>query len=318
MKLMLSTHKINMHERFDITVLLSSYNGEQFIEQQIESILNQRGVHVRLVIRDDGSTDNTVKIIERLAGMNPMISFSSGQHSGVIPSFFELLEQATHSSHFYAISDQDDVWNADKLLNAVNELKKYSSERILMYCSAVEYVDKSLNHIKFSPIFSPDKVGFKNALVQNIATGCTMVLNNAALEKITLALPRTCVMHDWWIYLVVSAFGTVIYDPNSSIKYRQHHQNVMGIALTTGHKFKRRWSRLFSHPDSTTISVQLEEFYRIFGNELDETKRKSIHQLLFFKKNLFSRIAVIFSRDFQRQNLIDDILIRMVMLIGKF
>jgi len=315
---MLSTQKINMHECLDITVLLSSYNGEQFIEQQIESILNQRGVHVRLVIRDDGSTDNTVKILERLACKNPMISFTSGQNIGVIPSFFELLKQATHSSHFYAISDQDDIWNADKLLNAVTELTKCNSEHILMYCSAVEYVDKRLNHIKFSPIFSQDKIGFKNALVQNIATGCTMVLNNAALEKITLTLPRTCVMHDWWIYLVVSAFGTVIYDPNSSIKYRQHHQNVMGIALTVGSKFKRRWSRLFSHLDSTKISVQLDEFDRIFGHELDAKKRKSIRKLLLYKKHILSRLALIFSPGFQRQNLIDDILIRIVMLIGKF
>jgi len=309
---------MKMREHITITVLLSSYNGEQFIEQQIESILNQRGVRVKLIIRDDGSTDNTVRILNRLALNNPTLSVTSGRNIGVIHSFFELLKQAKASSHFYAISDQDDVWNPNKLLDAMTALTQFSSERMLMHCSAVEYVDQGLNHIRYSPVFSTDKIGFNNALVQNIATGCTMVLNNAALEKITLKLPRTCVMHDWWIYLVISAFGTVIYDSKPSIKYRQHHQNVMGIALTTRSKFKRRWARLFLNSDAAKISAQLNEFYQIFGNELDEKKRQNIRKLLLYQKSFFSRLVLLFSRDFHRQNWMDDMLIRVVMLMGKF
>jgi len=309
---------MNIH----VSVLLSSYNGEAFIEEQISSILNQRGVTVSLTVRDDGSTDNTVTILKQLASQHLNICLLAGDNLGVANSFFSLLKNAyvdkNSSIQFYSLSDQDDVWNSDKLLNAVTALHSQSGDNVAMYCSAIEYVDVDLNHLRNSDIYSLDKIGFKNALVQNIATGCTIVLNRVAIAKIVAEFPDHCVMHDWWIYLIVSAFGRVIYDPNPAMKYRQHSHNVMGVALSASQRFRRRWVRLFSNVKSTKTSLQLIEFNRIFGNELNGKQKNQLLRLISYKKNIASRLALIFCNDFQRQTVLDDLLIRLSMLIGRF
>jgi glycosyltransferase involved in cell wall biosynthesis len=306
-----------MTDGIGITVLLSSYNGEKYIEEQIGSILSQSGVNVQLIVRDDGSTDKTREILARLAVENSNLSFIPGENVGVIKSFFELIRHAQSSSPYYALADQDDVWRADKLSHAVSELRKYSSENFLLYCSAVEFVDEHLHHLGNSQRLSLDNIGFKNALVQNVATGCTMVLNDAALSKIASKLPQNCVMHDWWIYLVISAFGVVIYDPEPTMQYRQHNQNVLGVTLSVTNKMKRRMTRILNG-NSTRISTQLQEFNQIFGAELSAAHRKIIQIMLLSKENFFLRLRLIFSKVFQRQSFIDGALIRLIMLVGKF
>lgn len=311
-----------MAQNISVSVLLSSYNGEAFIEEQINSILSQRGVSVSLTVRDDGSTDSTIKILERLASQYENICLLKGNNLGVANSFFALLKNASavgnSVAQFYALADQDDVWNPDKLLNAVTALQSQPGDNVAMYCSAIEYVDAELNHLQNSDIYSSDKVGFNNALVQNIATGCTIVLNRPAIAKIVVEFPELCVMHDWWIYLVVSAFGKVIYDPNPAMKYRQHGHNVMGISRSAIQRFRRRWARLFSNVKSTKTSLQLIEFNRLYGNELNKKQKELLHSLISYKANMSWRLALIFRNDFQRQSNIDNLLLRLTMLIGRF
>lgn len=311
-----------MTHTIHIVVLLSSFNGEAYIEEQIRSILNQRDVTVSLTVRDDGSTDKTREILNRLASENPNLFLSFGENIGVVRSFFTLMKNAqgevSRVQNYFALSDQDDVWHPEKLFNAVTELQKKSNDEILMYCSAIEYVDSALNHLGNSQMYSKDKIGFGNALVQNIAAGCTVVLNKAALSKIVFRLPERCVMHDWWIYLVVSAFGEVIYDPRIGMQYRQHTHNVVGVASSPLNKYKRRWRRLFSDFSSIKPSEQLTEFKKIFGNELSEKKQKKLNHLVAYKKNSMSRLLIIFSQDFYRQTALDNVLIKLSMLIGRF
>jgi glycosyltransferase involved in cell wall biosynthesis len=310
-----------------VAVLLSSFNGETYIEEQVDSILRQQGVRVSLLVRDDGSSDNTMGILQRLTQEHTNMSLSSGDNVGVANSFFTLMKIAdaviSNQPDYFALADQDDVWLPEKLSRAVQALNNHNGQSsqhrdMQMYCSAVEYVDENLRHLQNSPNYSPEKIGFGNALVQNCAPGCTIVLNKAALSQLVSQLPAVCVMHDWWIYLVMSAFGQVIYDARPSLQYRQHSRNVMGVAHSASGQFRRRWKRLFSERKTTTTSAQLRQFELCFANRLNAHQLTLVRLLAGYKKNWMTRLTAVFCTGYQRHNWRDSLLIRIVMLIGRF
>lgn len=307
-----------MEVHSSVTVLLSSYNGEKYIEDQILSILAQRLVRVRLVIRDDGSVDKTLMILKRLAAKHQAISVYFEDNIGYIKSFFYLLKNADIHSDFYAFSDQDDIWLPDKLCTAVSALRRSQMAVPVMYCSRTEYVNTSLKHLSYSPVYNPSKVGFGNALVQNIATGCTIVINGEARKLIANDLPEICIVHDWWIYLVVSAFGLVIYDKDPYIKYRQHAGNVIGASASSVKNIIKRTRRFFGSLRNNRTSSQIAEFNRIFGSQLTSDQKYFIKQILNSNRGISGRLSLIFKFFYWRQSLVDDILLRIVMLTGRF
>ena len=208
-----------------VEVLMSTYNGECYLREQIESILDQEGVEVRLVVRDDGSTDGTREILSGYAD-DARVSVRCGENLGLPWSFFRLIEDSGADANYWALADQDDVWLPGKLARAVNHLKDL--EGPALYCSRVLIVDASLSPLGPHPL--PRRgPSFPNALVQNIATGCTMVLNRRARATLVRRWPDYAVMHDAWLYLVVSGVGRVVYDPEVGVLYRQHPGNVVGI-----------------------------------------------------------------------------------------
>ena len=309
-------------EPYTVTVLLSSYNGASYIAQQIASILRQQDVAVKLLIRDDGSTDQTRAILTDLAAQHANICLIFGDNVGVVRSFFTLLETAAGLTAaplpaYYALSDQDDVWDADKLARACSALGQADGEQPLLYCSAVNYVDQDLRQLRCSQQFAQTRIGFKNALVQNIATGCTMVLNPVALRRIVASLPQQCVMHDWWIYLLIAAVGRVIYDPRPSMQYRQHQQNVLGIAPSLRVRMLRRWTRITSG-QSVRISTQLVELERLVGTQLSGAQQHVLRTLIAARHHFLPRLSLLFSAAIRRQNFVDDVLIRLLILTGKF
>lgn len=315
-----------MNQSPHIAVLLSSFNGAAYIEEQIHSILNQRGVSVSLTVRDDGSTDATPAILQRLASQHPALTIALAHNIGVIQSFFALMRgahdvveaNADSAAQYFSLSDQDDLWYPDKLLRAVMALQKNDASEILMYCSGVENVDAQLAHLSNSRVKSLEKIGYHNALVENCATGCTIVLNRTALTKLTARLPHHCVMHDWWIYLVVAALGTVIYDAAPSMKYRQHSQNVIGVAPSLASKYKRRLRRLLADSPTAKTSIQLREFEQIYGADLNQQRKKLLKRFAAYKTNFLVRVGLVGSAQFCRQSRLDDLLIRCSILIGKF
>lgn len=311
-------------EPVTVAVLMSSYNGAAYIEQQIDSILQQQNVRVNLLIRDDGSTDQTPAILTAIAAQHANISLIFGENLGVIGSFFALLKVASGLAvgpAYYALSDQDDVWDVDKLARACVALDqartKANADQPSLYCSAVNYVDQDLQHVRRSQVFDQARIGFQNALVQNIATGCTMVFNPRALRRLVVSLPQQCVMHDWWMYLLISAFGTVIYDARPSMQYRQHQQNVLGIAPSLRSRMLRRWRRIMN-PQAVRISTQLGELQRLVGNELSLAQRRVLHTLIAAQHSFWPRLGLLCSGAIRRQGLVDDLLIRLLILTGKF
>jgi len=246
-----------------VLILMSTYNGEKYIKEQLDSIQKQDYSNLALLIRDDGSTDTTQKIIKEYQIKFSNITFLTGKNLGVWKSYFELFRQADGKAEYYALADQDDYWLPGKISAAVRVMEKEDRKDLVLYAGSKTLVDDKLQPIYSEIDYSFQRTpSFGNALVENICTGCTCVINQALLTELCKHIPNNMIMHDWWIYLTASALGKVIYDNQSYILYRQHGNNVYGTII------KRK--RLF--------------FHRI--NELRKKRGKVYEQIRIFKQNV--------------------------------
>lgn len=302
-----------------IQVVLPVYNGGNYLTEQLDSILSQTYSEASLLIRDDVSSDHSVSVIKNICSNERRIKFIEGKSNiGVIESFFYLLENA-NDSEFYALSDQDDVWKTTKLERAIEHLSEYDQNTPLLYCAAVDVVDENLNY-KGSLSKREKGPSFENALVQNIATGCTIVMNRAARDLIVRSKVeyKNVVMHDWWFYLVISAFGKVVYDTETVMYYRQHSNNTFG----SGHSAIQRWmpriKRFFQKKEAGTATKQIKEFYTVYRNELSPENKKKVEEYLKSRNNLFARIKFSLSRKVFRQNFLENLVCHILLILNKW
>ncbi|WP_018753867.1 glycosyltransferase family 2 protein [Paenibacillus sanguinis] len=307
-------------------ILLSTYNGEKFLEEQLHSLQKQEGVELALLIRDDGSNDHTLSIIHQFIKDSTInIKLLQANNVGAKASFFELLSIASEEYFeydYFAFCDQDDIWKPNKLIRAIQMLNNEHQSLPLMYCSATQMVNTDLSYISVWPSAPEKKLSIYNALVENIAVGCTSVLNKKALNLISSSPPiniKHLIMHDWWAYLCVSTFGKVIFDSEPFILYRQHSNNVLGGQtdnLFT--KWKKRFIRYFKAQNHYIISNQAKEFYNCFNPLLDEQQRLALHD--FIKNttsNGLSRLMYAMRTPFYRQALADQFILKLIILLGK-
>ncbi len=209
-----------------VAVLMSTYNGEKYIDEQIQSLLTQKNVKLSILVRDDGSTDSTKDILTKYEG-DGILTWYAGRNLKPAYSFLDLINKAPESE-YYAFCDQDDVWNDDKLERAVKALESYGKAEIpRLYCANYQLVDAEMNNLPDNGHVSTTTFGA--ALVSSCCTGCTVVFNRALLEILRMGTPEVIVMHDDWAHKVCLAVGgTVYYDPAKVLKYRQHGNNVDG------------------------------------------------------------------------------------------
>lgn len=233
---------IEMDKKTRTAVLLCSYNGSQYIRQQIDSIINQTETEWTVFVSDDGSTDGTLDILkyyqEKLGRERFVIIDGPGK--GFAWNFISLLEKCGDAFDYYAFSDQDDEWMPDKLSRSISILSGYKHNVPSVYCGRTSLVDENGHHLGESPLFSKPP-SFKNALIQSIAGGNTMILNRAGRNIINKTpIDVRIISHDWWIYIVITAIGgNIFYDPKPSINYRQHTNNIVGSNLGWLARFKR-------------------------------------------------------------------------------
>jgi glycosyltransferase involved in cell wall biosynthesis len=298
-----------------VQVLLSTYNGHRYLPELLDSIARQTGVQVEVLARDDGSTDGTWELLREIRNGLP-ITACRGDRLGPVGSFFWLLEHASPEADFLALADQDDVWLPRKLARAVERLAVQVPDRPAMYCSRLTLVDEQLGFLGSSPP-APKGPSFENSLAQNIAAGCTMVLNQAARAALDRGYPARAFMHDWWIYQVVTGLGVVVHDAESHILYRQHAGNVVGAdhpglrRLTTRIRGARqRGFRTFS-------DAQLRELQRIHGGCLSPDHQALLQHHLDARRSVSRRLGLAFDRELVLQAWWQEVLFRCLVLLNR-
>lgn len=299
-----------------LAVLLSTYNGAKYLAEFLESLKKQTYKNFILFVRDDGSVDNSLAIVNAYSKLFDIIILPSYEQLGPAKSFMTLLEYAGDTFDYYSFADQDDYWNETKIERAVSHIITFK-EKPVLYCSAQEYVNENLEHIKYS--LKPKFIGLNNALVENIAVGCTIVINKPARTLVLGALPESYIMHDWWMYLLMSAFGQVIYDQHPTIKYRQHNNNTIGVATNICQEYYRKLERFINRDKGVfTIFLQATHFKLCFNSHLTQEQVKLLDFLLRGKINFIKRITLSFFSPFIRQKRVDRFILRILFLINRY
>lgn len=294
-----------------IDILMATYNGERYIEQQLESIINQSETNWRLLVRDDCSQDNTRQIIQRYQIKYPekIIFVPSTEPSGsAMNNFFQLLDYA--ENEYIMFADQDDVWKPDKIaltLKKMHEMEKqYRKETPLLVHTDLCVVDETLHTINQS-IFAMQDMDYRrdklnNLLVTNIVTGCTMLFNQSLLKMLN-EKPKTAVMHDLWIALVAAAFGEIGFVNKATILYRQHGTNVNGIKNVNSFNYvKEAINNISGISKSLDLHYrQAGEFLKIYKSNLSEEQIEVLTEYSEFRqKNWLQRGVVLFRYDMKK------------------
>ena len=213
-----------------VNVLISHYNGSQFLREQIESILNQKGVNVKIYIRDDGSPDDEAKNVLRLYEKHSDIKVFYGKNLGYGRSFMELVRLVPKDSEYYAFSDQDDVWKQDKLLNALNFIKGHNEPTAYSACPTyvdinLQKTDKYYSYIDSLPY---GVMSLKHALVTHLfGLGCTMVWNKSLCQILSQGdYSKLSCGHDNLLSVLTPLVGTYLRDKKEVFYYRQHGKNI--------------------------------------------------------------------------------------------
>lgn len=286
-----------MMKTYNVLVLLSAYNGEKYIKEQIDSIENQKGINVTIYIRDDGSTDQTIKIIESIANAYKNIKYIKGHNKGFIGSFSELINYAYSSSvsyDYYAFSDQDDIWYLDKLLVSCRALDTLDKNRPNLFCCNSDLIDNNRNKIG---IFKTNKphITRGNALYYGSFQGCSMLFNVKALELYQENPPKT-VYHDKWMYLICFYLGNVKIDLTPKFAYRIHGHNAIGVK-TAKNSLVTDFKKLVNHNDSHNQD-DIQIFYKTFYNQISNDDKKLFKIYLNYKHNCLSKLKIIGSKSF--------------------
>lgn len=215
-----------------VAILMCTKNGAKFLAQQLKSIADQTHTNWTLFVSDDGSSDETVDIVARFAReFSQRVVSRLGPGKGVCANFLSLATDPSIDADYFAFSDQDDIWHKNKLERAINWLATVPDQIPGMYCGRTELVTADGQSYGLSPLFTRAPA-FQNALVQSLGGGNTMVFNRAAKKMLEDAGRIEVVLHDWWLYQLVSAAGGAIhYDPRPTIKYRQHPNSLIGSNL---------------------------------------------------------------------------------------
>jgi glycosyltransferase involved in cell wall biosynthesis len=231
-----------------VAILLCTLNGERFLPAQLASFATQKFSNWTLNVSDDGSTDGTAAVLAQHAGKlgSAAARIRTGPQQGFVANFLSLACEETIASDYFAYSDQDDIWEPEKLSRAVGWLQTVPAPTPAMYCSRTRLIDREDHECGLSRLFRR-RPSFRNALVQSIAGGNTMVFNAAARRLLmTCGNSVRVPSHDWWTYLLTTAAGGIVhYDPLPMVRYRVHPENLVGANVGLSNRIRRL--RMLAH-----------------------------------------------------------------------
>ena len=301
-----------------ILVMMSTYNGEKHLREQIDSIINQKTDHeVHLRIRDDGSKDRTCEIIEEYIRDYPnQIELIRGENIGYNGSFFSLIQSA-FGFDYYSISDQDDVWLEEKLQVACNAIDKIESDVPVLYAST-----SFLVHDDMVPYGTTRKkrreMTMYNTIIQNICPGHTQLMNNKLMSLLRFDIDTDRIyVYDSWIQNVANLCGKIVFDNDSHTYYRQYEGNQLGSGVG-------RIGQLLASRKRTTTGdghkyrKQIEYFLEIYENELKSKGYYSEIHSFVDSKTFIDKINYLFKCRLYRQNCMESIAFRMAVLFNRY
>lgn len=286
-----------------VTVLMSTYNGIDYLDKQMTSILNQDGVDVRLVVRDDGSSDGTQEKItqyEKYSNVETYLETNIGWRN----SFKRLLNELSGDSDYYAFADQDDVWESNKLYEAIKCLKNNNS---VLYMSNMKVVNNQLEFIKmeYPEDFRPSKK-FPESFFEGIGTGATLVMSKELRDVIVQSFVESNLAHDAYIVAVARLLfpEQVYYDAESYILYRRHGGNATGFGNADLSKvsLKQRYQR-YKKNNNKPFTTRAKAIYKSYSADLSPKNRKILRTIANADDNFLSAVKVFFSPVYRTKGL---------------
>lgn len=294
-----------MMQRYDVVVLLSTYNGKKYIREQIETICNQDYPgHIHIYIRDDGSKDDTVKILKQIKveieekyPQTRSMEVRATSNVGPQRSFLKLIKTSPQAEYYF-FADQDDIWDEDKISTAVKKMED-KPEEPTVYCCNYRLSDMDLKildpgFIKKTPKFTPLKVIFYNEI-----PGCTMGFNYSLMYYLKRVKLHNCMMHDSMAVALATHCGRVVFDMESKITHRIHADNVVGA----GHK-KIVWSKWFIEKfnlllkkDAYDVSEMADQFLKVCSGSRIRNYTEDLELLRDFKKSYKNTFRLLRHRD---------------------
>jgi glycosyltransferase involved in cell wall biosynthesis len=303
-----------MHLDKNIAILLSTYNGESYVQELFNSLIAQTNQDYILFIRDDGSSDGTLSIIYNYMNLySNFIYVDIKGNKGSKQSFGILNEYvlANYDFKYYMFADQDDVWLPEKVQQSLDKMvemeKKYRNSPILIHTN-LKVTDTKLNILSESfwnyQNLNPQADHLNRLIMQNIITGCTMMFNRN-LAVLSLPIPNGAIMHDWWIGIVASAFGKIGYLQEPTILYRQHSKNVIGAnKFNVSYLLKEMMKQISIEKNI----VQSKQFYDTYLNKLSPGQGELLLNFLKLSTvNYFSKVAIIIKYKFYKIGFIKNI-----------
>ena len=308
-----------------VLILLSTYNGSHYLSEQIDSLISQVNVELHILVRDDGSTDDTLKILEHYKNTKGNLSIIYGKNVGAGPSFMALIKEASEKYpdyDYYAFSDQDDVWFPHKVETGLRALEK-SNNSLRFYFSGAVNTDSELNPIGASHVRVVNSFGAN--LVANHILGCTMMFNRALLLEINkintmpYSIPNGVPpIHDAWSAIVAYSLNADVIQGSSALMYyRQHGNNVIGAghgSLSIYYNRIKRYIGKATHGKANKCIIANQ----VLGDIMPDENRKMVELVCNYRDNLFSKFKLLANKNIYQYSCVDNLGTFLTILFNKF
>lgn len=297
-----------------VAVLLSTYNGEKYLSDQIDSLIEQEGdFEIHIIVRDDGSTDKTQEMLDEYK-QRGVLEWYSGTNLKSAKSYIDLLFDCGEFD-FYCFCDQDDVWDLDKISTGI---QKIINENVpCIYFSNVVLVDANLRSYGVNVYKRKPHFDFYTVSCASNIIGCTMIINNQLVEYLRKhEKPEVVAMHDSFVSRVcLSIGGKIIYDPNPHMKYRQHMNNVIGVKYSFFGKIDTALKSISKKPN-VSIDNQAKEILRLYSEDICETNKTWLEKIANYRQRFVTRVELALSRNMKFSSKYMSIQMRMAILFG--
>lgn len=294
-----------------VNVLISTYNGEKYIREQVDSILNQSYSNIKIFIRDDGSTDQTVSVLRQKYGHNPSVVLFAEENIGYRKSFVKLLEIVQEGA-YWAFCDQDDVWLEDKVKWAVEWMEGQPIDIPCLFHNSFQLVDEDLQHVLGAYCPPKYEIDFRRAITDSVFQGFSIMMNCKLRELMLECNSASNYAHDWMAGLIALEFGKTCFDARIAALHRRMNDSASAMTI----KNRIRWF-LRTLSGESDVKNTAKEFYRVFGREQNS---RNIEILKWFTHDKFcmsDTIKKVFYPKRWRQSIASEISIRLLMLLQK-